>query len=1062
MPTRTFLCIQMFLMAVIAAANAEPTLKPDLADAIRRSAPGEFIPVNFVLQDQVDFNDIYPHVVYLPKLQRRWEVIAALKHKAESTQAGLLKDLQELEAQDLADRIRPLWISNVIAARVQNAEIESLVRRHGEIAYASWDPPRPFEEIADSDISGKGSYSTDDISWGVADINAPEVWNLGYFGQGVLIANLDTGVDYNHPDLANHIWVNPGEDLNGNGLVDPSDWNNIDDDGNGYIDDLRGWAFDYNNSEVMDPEGHGTATAGIVLGDGTGGNQTGVAPEATMMILKNYAGGESAYWEAQQYAILMGADVITCSQSYKWRYNPKPDYATMRHNTDMELTAGIIHSNSIGNEGDNLNTDPIPFNVSTPGNCPPPWLHPDQTLIGRTSSTVGIGAYGANHVLKAYSSIGPSAWYLDDILSLEPNYPWQASWPPGYDDYPYQGGLEQALLKPDLAAPTDVVTTNLGGGYRSGFNGTSAATPHAGGTLCLLLSANPDATPERLAQALMTTAIDMGAPGKDNYWGAGRLDAYAAMVDILSEISGTLTGTVLDSNTSLPILEASVDLPELQLFTQTDSSGSYILPGIPAGNHDVRFAANGYDTLIVPDIAFNIGEAETLSVSLTGPQISVETEEISATLSWGDSLQEPVVVHNTGSSELDVNFSKQGNWAPYQIYSVLQAQEATNDDKLFGVEVAGGFIWVAGGNGELEPNLLYKFSYEGDLLETLEQPPSPSTWGWWDMAWDGQYLYGSADSDIKGVDFQGNVMETISGPLNVHRALAYDPASDHFFAADNTSDIVELDRGGATINSWPHSLHIQGLGWHPQDEDGYPLYIFSQDGSGALLRVSKMDPLTGDVLFVTDLLGASGELAGGATISGEVDPDRWCFVGMVQATLDRIQIHSLNAYAPWLTMQPEAATILPGEILEAAAFLNAGIVPPGSYNINLVVQHNAPGSDIVIPASLLVEPTAVETPSPATALPKDFAVGPVYPHPFNAETVIPIELPQRSQVYLTLYNLLGQEVAHHNLGILDAGIKRARINCMNLASGIYLCRIKAEGLEKAAEFEDVGKMVLLK
>jgi len=122
-------------------------------------------------------------------------------------------------------------------------------------------------------------------------------------------------VDYTHPDLADHIWVNPGEDINGNGVVDSSDWNGIDDDLNGYVDDLRGWAFGANSPEVMDEDGHGTATAGIVLGDGTGGSVTGVAPEATMMILKNYVGGESQYWEAQQYAIMMGADVITSSVS---------------------------------------------------------------------------------------------------------------------------------------------------------------------------------------------------------------------------------------------------------------------------------------------------------------------------------------------------------------------------------------------------------------------------------------------------------------------------------------------------------------------------------------------------------------------------------------------------------------------------------------------------------------------------------------------------------------------------------------------------------------------------
>jgi len=1046
---------------LFSSAKGHTLVNSALTERLSSAAADELIPVTLVLQQQTDFPSLYSRVVALPKATRRARVISELKGLAKASQQSLRGDLRKLEKTGRAARIRPLWISNIIAAQIQAGEIPGLIARHPEIACANWDPVRPFSEIADLAPASLQPRELDQTSWGLIDIQAPQVWSLGYFGQGVVIGNIDTGVDYNHPDLANHIWVNPGEDLNGNGAVDTTDWNGIDDDGNGYVDDLRGWAFDTQTPDVMDPDGHGTCTAGIVVGDGTNGNVTGVAPQAKVMILKIWAAGESGYWEAQQYAIDMGADVITSSMSYKWYQNPKPDYATMRQNTDAELEAGLIHANSIGNQGAEQSTCPIPFNIATPGNCPPPWLHPDQTLAGGVSSVLGNGAYGTNYQIKSYSGVGPAAWLLRDILDLDPTYAWQATWPALYDDYPYQNAQYLGLLKPDLAAPTDVIATTLGGGYTYGFNGTSAATPHTGGALCLMLSANPEATPETVARVLMETAIDMGPPGKDNNWGAGRLNVYNGVVELLMEISGTLTGVVSDSSTGEPIYPASVDIPDLQMWTQTDTSGHYLLAGIPAGWHNVRLAAEGYDTLITPQIEFSVAVIETLSVALTGPHILVEPDSISVAVAPGDSIQIPITVQNAGSSDLIVTFQKQGNWLPFAIFQQIQAQALTGDSKLFGVEVAGGSFWVTGGNNESEPNYLYRFSFAGQLLDTLLQPSATSTWGWYDLAYDGQYLYGSSGSQIQGVDLEGNLQTTITGPLSLHRALAYNPQTDHFYAADNTSDVIEFNRAGTQINAWPHDLHIQGLAWHSQDQDGYPLYIFSQDGTGALLQVSKMDPATGDIQMAADLIGGPYDQAGGAAITGELDPSRWCFVGLVQGPADRIQIHSLNAYAPWLSIEPMTEVIPPGGSLSATALFDASVVPLGIYNISLAILNNSANPQITIPTTLAVQYLSLGDQG-SSPLPSVFTAGPAYPNPFNAQTVIPLDLSQTSRVEIELFNVLGESLGSIFGGELAPGRTLVRYDASRLSSGLYFFRVEAREVPGGAVFMQIGKIMVLK
>jgi len=116
-------------------------------------------------------------------------------------------------------------------------------------------------------------------------------------------------------------------------------------------------------------------------------------------------------------------------------------------------------------------------------------------------------------------------------------------------DYPVGGfgGLGQGLVKPDVCTYTNVVTTTNGGGYNGSFGGTSAATPHLGGALALLLSAQPNAAPRHVAQALQVTAKDLGAPGKDNMFGAGKIQVRDAALRVLGLVKASNLGPSLGS-----------------------------------------------------------------------------------------------------------------------------------------------------------------------------------------------------------------------------------------------------------------------------------------------------------------------------------------------------------------------------------------------------------------------------------------------------------------------------------------------------------------------------------
>jgi subtilisin family serine protease len=424
----------------------------------------------------------------------------------------------------------------------------------------------------------------------LVQLQAEDLWDLGYKGAGSLIVNIDSGVDYNHPDLINRIWTNPLDPVNG-----------IDDDGNGYIDDTMGWDFDGGDNDPMTSATHGTNTGGIMVGDGSAGLfQTGMAPEAQMAVC--LVAGESHHWLALQWAISVGADCSSSSHSYKWAFSPQPDYHMHRQVSDMVLAAGMIHANSIGNQGGS-SSYPIPFNISTPGNVPAPWTHFDQTDPAGVSGTMGCGAVRLDNSQYSYSGIGPAAW--EDITTYEPSYPWPQD--SSYWDYPYGGfgGGLQSLLKPDVVTYTEVVTTTNGGGYTTGFGGTSAATPHLGGALALLTSAAPYAEPRHICQALQRSAVDMGTPGKDNEYGAGRvavLDAAKRLFHTVkaddttpslgSWLQFTVYGFPLDSftcgfslslgTTVLPYATIDLAAPITILATSIlDASGQYVMAPIP-------------------------------------------------------------------------------------------------------------------------------------------------------------------------------------------------------------------------------------------------------------------------------------------------------------------------------------------------------------------------------------------------------------------------------------------------------------------------------------------------
>ena len=308
-----------------------------------------------------------------------------------------------------------------------------------------------------------------------ADIDATRAWDVSTGSRSVVVAVIDTGVDYRHADLAANMWRNPGE-VAGNG---------IDDDRNGFVDDVHGWDFANGDGDPFDDEGHGTHVAGTIGAVGNNGvGVTGVNWAVSIMALKflgsDGSGSTSDAIAAINYATRMrrdfGVNVVATNNSW----GGGGSSAALRRAIQAGGDAGILFVAAAGNEG--VNNDVTP---SYPAN-------------DTSTAVIAVAATDRSNRLASFSNYGATSV--------------------------------------DLAAPgAAIYSTVPGNGYAS-YSGTSMATPHVTGAVALLAAANPQAT-----SAAIRTAILDGATRVSTL--TGRV-ATGGVLDVAAALTALGTGTL--------------------------------------------------------------------------------------------------------------------------------------------------------------------------------------------------------------------------------------------------------------------------------------------------------------------------------------------------------------------------------------------------------------------------------------------------------------------------------------------------------------------------------------
>ncbi len=438
-----------------------------------------------MMAEKFDNSQLAKKTRNMTKAERRDFVIKEQMAFCKASQQDVMEFLDGFKGE--VSGIEQYWAFNGFRCDASEEVIAQLEKR-SDVACVYRDEKRKMTpDMVANPVASKGN------AWHVDKVNAPAVWgyngSTGYDGDGVVVAVVDSGVDYNHVDIAGAMW----------------------DGGDDYP--LHGWNIVSDNNDPMDDYCHGTHVAGIIAGQGSAGTQTGIAPGAKIMAIKvlddTGYGTDSDVISGIHFALYHGADIINLSAG-----DPELGASIMYREVFEELNyAGIVAAVAAGNTGDQQYAYPVPNNVNCPGNCPPPWLHPDQVnlISGGKTAVISVGATDNNDAHASFSSVGPVAW----------------------DDYPYQNGdaSQPGLIRPDISAPGKNVTSlnfHTNTGYVE-YDGTSMATPCVSAVLALLLDAEPELLPAQLDSIIELTAVPAGNSMKNNIVGAGRIDALAAI-----------------------------------------------------------------------------------------------------------------------------------------------------------------------------------------------------------------------------------------------------------------------------------------------------------------------------------------------------------------------------------------------------------------------------------------------------------------------------------------------------------------------------------------------------
>ncbi len=546
---------------------------------------------------------------------------------------------------------------------------------------------------------------------------------------------------------------------------------------------------------------------------------------------------------------------------------------------------------------------------------------------------------------------------------------------------------------------------------------------------------------------------------------ASLMDGRAILITTdARNLFGTVVGTVTDEETGQPMENVNVTADGFNYSALTNAQGQYTLDNVLIGEYVFRAHAEGYNDALSVTTLVELDSTETVNFSMFHPELELSTDELTIAYPAQSSATFEIINDGNGPLAYNIRMAFMNNGEETQNWDAIDhvgLSEQTGDFQMLGCEFAGDYWYVSGGAGPTGTNWIYRFDRAGQLVPPAIPQPSTSAFGWYDLAYDGQYLYGSEDGTgvINGIDLNGVIRAEIQSPLNPTRAIAHDPALDHFWVGDFTQNIYQIDRDGNVFaeveNDGANELAITGLAWWAQDPNGYKLYIFSRDGETNQTRVTRMHPITYDRQTVAVLEGTE-YASGGCGITSRYNDMLVTFGGVLQSnTGDQLGIYQMMFDQSWATITPAVGTVPGFQRREITMNCNFTNFRSAHHTVSLFLSNDVLNTTIELPVTIDVL-TAIGDHPGDDLIPRAYSLSQNYPNPFNPSTTIHYTLKEAALTTLSVYNIRGQQVAQLVNGQQSAGAYNVNFDASGLPSGMYFYRLES------GDFSQAAKMILLK
>ncbi len=456
--------------------------------------------------------------------------------------------------------------------------------------------------------------------------------------------------------------------------------------------------------------------------------------------------------------------------------------------------------------------------------------------------------------------------------------------------------------------------------------------------------------------------------------------------------SGFLYGSVRSFATNQPIEGAFVET-EQGFNTITDENGNWrIADALAEVSFDISVRAQGFNDSTNFELQVSEGDSLEINFDLLNPEFVPSNWNMNAMLDPDREMELEFRLDNSGTGPLfwsvDRRLLGDSNLEPWELRQSYSIGDTLGDSRLQGIVYINEQFYVAGSNRR-EPQI-FVLDDNGTLVRQFSQFGVEGSHGYKDLAYDGEWIWGSEGNQVYAFTPEGELMRQFEGPYNSTSSLTWDKDRERLWISGTTSDITSIDRAGNQFEELSRmGIYQYGLSYWPADPDGYQLYVFSKIDNVADQIVYKMDIETNDTLSVSILDTEEGGRAAASFCTSTFDVYSWVFMGLVNNGLnDRIDIWQLESRKEWFTVdilrdeERETATAGTLQAEEYADFilnLNSSELPETTYVAEVFFQHNADSGTAHIGVELDVI-------GPVPPLPFDLF------HPANGDTLDSLQI----------------------------------------------------------------------